>query len=232
MIYLVVTIAVLSVVFLGIMYLKKTTIVGALQSQIDYLSKDNLQEKDRCQTLLKENMELRENLGHAKSNIEAFRTIQGQMEKTFQALASQVLFQNSESFLQMAQQKFDHKSSEFSKLIEPIEQSLRKVETDLQSVEKIRGEQFGRLSQQLQEVSLSSEGLRQEAQSLSSALKRPGVRGSWGELQLRRVVELAGMNAYCDFEEQVHVSSNEKGLQKPDMIIHLPNQRVLIVDSK
>src|SRR5690606_18401862 len=97
--------------------------------------------------------------------------------------------------------------------------------------EKKRAEQFGQISEQLKHVVESSEGLQKEAKSLSTALRRPEVRGSWGELQLKRVVELAGMSSYCDFEEQVHVEA-EKSSLRPDMVVRLPNQRTIVVDSK
>jgi DNA recombination protein RmuC len=119
----------------------------------------------------------------------------------------------------------------FQKLVEPIEKTLEKVQKDLSEVEKRRGEQFGQITEQLKNFALSGEIWQKEAKTLSQALRRPEVRGSWGELQLRRVVELAGMSAHCDFEEQVSVKS-ENGMLRPDMIVRLPNQRTLVVDSK
>lgn len=170
------------------------------------------------------------------------RESQAQLEQSFKALAAEALTQSSESFLKLASERldkktiegraaFDEKVTQFNKLIEPIREALSKVETDLNRVEKDRLAQFSKLSEQLFQVSQSSESLRKEASSLTSALRRPEVRGSWGEIQLRRVVELAGMSSYCDFEEQV-TATKEDSLQKPDMIVRLPNERVIIVDSK
>lgn len=167
---------------------------------------------------------------------------QANMEKTFKALASETLNYQSESFLKLATERLDKKTVEaggileqktamFHKLVEPIEKTLSQVQREMSEFEKKRGEQFGKISEQLLTVARSSEGLQKEAQSLSTALRRPEVRGSWGELQLRRVVELAGMSAHCDFEEQVTVRSEQR-LQRPDLIIKLPNQRILAVDSK
>ncbi len=171
-----------------------------------------------------------------------FEESQKKMEQSFKVLASEALSLSSESFLKLASERLDKKTTEasgvfeqkvqnFQKLIEPIKQSMTKVENDLTRVEKERLAQFSRISEQLLAVSISSESLRKEASSLTSALRRPEVRGSWGEIQLRRVVELAGMSSYCDFEEQV-TTQGEDGLQKPDMIVRLPNNRVIIVDSK
>ncbi|HEX4923111.1 MAG TPA: DNA recombination protein RmuC, partial [Bdellovibrionales bacterium] len=114
---------------------------------------------------------------------------------------------------------------------EPIEKTLGQVQREMNELEKKRAEQFGQITEQLKIFSQNSEILHKEARSLAQALRRPEVRGSWGELQLRRVVELAGMSAHCDFEEQVSVRS-EDGLLRPDMIVHLPNKRVLVVDAK
>ena len=87
------------------------------------------------------------------------------------------------------------------------------------------------MTEGLKSVSEVSERLRVETSTLTTALRRPEVRGSWGEMQLRRVVELAGMTSYCDFSEQV-TSRSEDQLLKPDMVIHLPNHRQIIVDAK
>lgn len=160
----------------------------------------------------------------------------------FKGLATEVLSQSSEAFLKLAAERldkktveakgaFDEKISIFQRLIEPIRESLGKVETDLSKVEKERAEQYGKIAAQMAAVTQSSESLKKEAMSLSTALRRPEVRGSWGEIQLRRVVELAGMSSYCDFEEQVTAQKDDK-LQKPDMIVRLPNGRQIIVDSK
>jgi len=164
------------------------------------------------------------------------------MEQTFKALASESLQKQSEIFLSLASERLDKKTVEarglleektatFNKLVEPIERALSQVQREMSAFEKSRSEQFGQISEQLKNVVNSSETLQKEAQSLSFALRRPEVRGSWGEIQLRRVVELAGMSAHCDFEEQVSVKT-EKGYQRPDMLVRLPNDRVIAVDSK
>ncbi|MFK8137179.1 MAG: DNA recombination protein RmuC [Bdellovibrionales bacterium] len=165
-----------------------------------------------------------------------------ELKAQFRSLASEVLDQSNREFLQLAterldkksmehQHKLDEKSQSFEGLVKPIKEVINKLEGDIKSVEKERSEQFVMISEQLKAVSSASDSLRKETNSLSSALRKPEVRGSWGELQLRRVVELAGMSAYCDFEEQVSVKKDD-ALQKPDLIVHLPNQRVIVIDSK
>lgn len=194
------------------------------------------QERTRIETQLQEAQK------RLEEQKKTFEESQSKMEQAFKVLANDALAQTSESFLKLASERLDKKTTEasgvleqkvqsFQQLIEPIRLSMTKVEFDLGRVEKERLAQFSRISEQLMAVSMSSESLRKEASSLTSALRRPEVRGSWGEIQLKRVVELAGMSSYCDFEEQVSAHS-EDGLQKPDMIVRLPNNRVIIVDSK
>lgn len=167
---------------------------------------------------------------------------QEELEKSFKALASQALESNSDQFLKLATERLDRKSvehkhllseksDEFQKLVNPIGEVIKRLESDISKVEKDRLEQFTKITEQLKSVTDASDSLRKEASSLSSALRRPEVRGSWGELQLKRVVELAGMSQYCDYEEQVSVRKDDS-LQKPDMLVRLPSDRVLVVDSK
>ncbi len=171
------------------------------------------------------------------------KTSQDQIEKTFKALASETLQSQSESFLRLAEERLEKKNVqgsaqmqekllEISKILAPVKETMSKLELGIDKVEKHRSEQFGRISEQLLLVAQTSERLKHEASSLSKALRRPEVRGSWGEIQLKRVVELAGMSAYCDFEEQVGVRDADKNLQKPDLVVRLPNNRCVIVDSK
>lgn len=117
-------------------------------------------------------------------------------------------------------------------LVKPIGDTLRKTEEKLGEIERLRTESFGQISEQLRAVAQHSDLLRKETSTLVGALKRPEVRGSYGEIQLRRVVELAGMREYCDFDVQ-HSTTNEAGKQlRPDMIVRLPNERQIVVDAK
>jgi DNA recombination protein RmuC len=170
------------------------------------------------------------------------KSMKNAVENTFKALAQDTLALQTESFLKLAAERLDRKTVEakgvldektalFHKLVEPIEKTLTQVRSEISDFEKKRVEQFGQISEQLRNVVQSSEGLQKEAHSLSTALRRPEVRGNWGEMQLKRVVEMAGMSSHCDFEEQVSVKTENSSL-RPDMVIHLPNKRVLAVDSK
>lgn len=118
-----------------------------------------------------------------------------------------------------------------AELLAPIRETLSRYDDLLSQIGRAQAQTAGAIGERLDAVTLAGESLRQETQKLSQALRAPTVRGQWGELQLRRVCELAGMLAYCDFEPQVTVRS-EDGVQRPDLIVRLPGGRELVVDAK
>ena len=123
-----------------------------------------------------------------------------------------------------------------SELLQPLRSELERYDQRLSSFDRERAMQFGSLSEQLHNVTAVSEGLRDQTQQLAGALRSPNVRGRWGELQLRRVVELAGMAEHCDFETQVSASAEDADGEtrhvRPDLVVHLPGDRTVIVDAK
>ena len=139
------------------------------------------------------------------------------IRETFQALASQALNDNRKSF-------FDLAKTSFEAYRQPIADTLKRVDQRLGDVERERIESYARLSEQI--VALGS-----SATTLANALRTPAVRGRWGELQLRRVVEMAGMLQRCDFDEQPGLF-NENGRFRPDLIVHLPGGKQIVVDAK
>lgn len=139
------------------------------------------------------------------------------IRETFQALASQALNDNRQSF-------FDLAKTSFEAYRQPIADTLKRVDERLGDVERERIQSYARLSEQI--VALGS-----SATMLANALRTPAVRGRWGELQLRRVVELAGMLQRCDFDEQPGLFS-ENGRLRPDLIVHLPGGKQIVVDAK
>ncbi|MBL8266776.1 MAG: DNA recombination protein RmuC [Steroidobacter sp.] len=164
------------------------------------------------------------------------------LKTQFDSLASSSLRSNSEVFLQLAREHLtQHQQSAVSALSErekaietmltPIREALGKTEQQIQRIEKDRAETFGSLKQSLESVALGQQALQKETRTLVNALRRPEVRGQWGELTLRRLAELAGMVEHCDFKEQVHVRV-EDGNLRPDMIVHMPDGRDLVVDVK
>jgi DNA recombination protein RmuC len=127
-------------------------------------------------------------------------------------------------------------SHKVGELLTPLRDELARYDQRLTSFDRERAMQFGALSEQLHHVAAASEGLRDQTSQLSTALRSPNVRGRWGEIQLRRVVELAGMTEHCDFDTQVtYTVRDEEGDSRqfrPDMVVRLPGGRAVIVDSK
>jgi DNA recombination protein RmuC len=160
----------------------------------------------------------------------------------FDQVADQSLRSNTELFLKLAREHLgqhqQHSVTALSQreqaieaMLAPIREALGKTEQQIQRIEKDRAESFGSLRTALETVVLGQQALQRETRTLVNALRRPEVRGQWGELTLRRLVELAGMLEHCDFNEQVTVRG-EQGLLRPDMIVHMPDGRDLVVDVK
>jgi DNA recombination protein RmuC len=160
----------------------------------------------------------------------------------FDAAAAEALRGNSEVFLQMArqalaqqQQLAERNLSEREKAVEgmlaPVRDALQRTHEQIARIEKERAEAFGALRTSLEGVALGQQALQRETRNLVTALRRPEVRGQWGEMTLRRLAELAGMVEHCDFVEQVHVAG-EDGTLRPDMTVNMPDGRQLVVDVK
>ena len=165
-----------------------------------------------------------------------------QLKESFQALSHQALEANSKHFLEVAQTALratqaesqadlDQRRQAVEALVAPIREELAKVDGHVRELELKREGAYRGLIAQISEVKQSSEQLRVETASLVTALRKPQARGRWGELQLRRTVELAGMLERCDFDEQVSGDCDD-GVIRPDMVIHLPRGKHLVVDSK
>lgn len=165
-----------------------------------------------------------------------------ELKNSFQALAAEALKSNNQSFLALATEnlkKFqiqaegdlDQRQKAVENLVAPIKESLGKVDQQIQQMEKARSEAYGGLAAQVKSLITSQEKLQAETGNLVKALRAPNVRGRWGEIQLRRVVEIAGMINYCDFEEQTTVSTLD-GRLRPDLVVHLPGGKNVIVDAK
>jgi DNA recombination protein RmuC len=168
--------------------------------------------------------------------------VEGQLAERFQALSAQALDASTARFLEVAEGRLRaanaHASTELETrraavehLVGPLKETLAKVEAQLRASDDARTESHAKLAAQVDMARETSEQLRAQTQALVTALRRPEARGRWGELQLRRVVELAGMTARCDFDEQVTVSSPD-GTQRPDMVVRLAGGKNIVVDSK
>lgn len=192
------------------------------------------------------NTELRTTLELERRNAEqalaAQERARAQMSETFSSLSSQALKLNSEEFLKLAQENLKQfqvkaqgelaqKEQSIEQLVKPIREALTKTETQIREIEKERKESYGALHRHLEQMARAQENLQGETRNLVQALRRPEVRGQWGELTLRRVVELAGMVEHCDFYEQEH-TAGDAGALRPDMIVRMPDGREIIVDVK
>jgi DNA recombination protein RmuC len=150
----------------------------------------------------------------------------------FDALAADALRKNNESFLELASVKLGQKEQAVEHLVAPLKESLQKVDGKLQELEVARKGAYSSLAEQVRQLTETQKELRSETGNLVSALRdRPNVRGRWGEIQLRRVVEMAGMLEHCDFETQAHVAT-EDGRLRPDLIVQLPGGKKVVVDAK
>jgi len=170
--------------------------------------------------------------------------IDGQLAERFQVLSAQALDLSTQRFLELAEGRLsaasaraagelDTRRTAMEHMVEPLKETLARVETQLRETDAARVRSHAALAQQVTDVRQSSDDLRTQTQALVTALRRPEARGRWGEMQLRRVVELSGMSARCDFDEQVSVSSaSGSGTVRPDMVVRLAGGKNIVVDSK
>ena len=160
----------------------------------------------------------------------------------FKAIAGDTLNSSTTALLTLAKETFDKVLAEakgdlgkrqeaIDGLVKPLAESLQKFDEHVRGLEKSRQEAYTSMEGYIKTLTTTQEQLQKETANLVTALRTPQVRGRWGELTLKRVVELAGMSDHCDFTEQVTVDS-EAGRQRPDLIVHLPGEREIVVDAK
>jgi DNA recombination protein RmuC len=164
------------------------------------------------------------------------------LEQTFVALSNRALQENNAAFLQLAQETLKQfhvqakgdlelKEKAVENLIKPVREALEKTEQQIRLMEHERKEAYGSLSKHLETMVQTQQLLQGETRNLVQALRRPEVRGQWGEMTLKRLAELAGMVEHCDFYEQENTSTDE-GRMRPDMIVRMPDGREIVVDVK
>ena len=164
------------------------------------------------------------------------------LRDAFASLSAEALRQNNQSFLALAQTKLgefqqsassdlERRQQAVGDLVRPIQESLARVDGKLQEVEKERIASYAGLVEQVRAMAQTQQALHAETGNLVKALRAPQVRGRWGEIQLRRVVEMAGMLDYCDFEEQASVEDDD-GRLRPDLVVRLPGGKTVFVDAK
>ncbi|MDP9064875.1 MAG: DNA recombination protein RmuC [Pseudomonadota bacterium] len=165
-----------------------------------------------------------------------------QLQGVFGELARDTLKSNSEVFLQLAGERWTRQQQDatvslkerhtaIESLVQPIREALSKTEAQMHGIERERIDAFATLKSQIETLTSGQTQLSKETRNLVTALRRPNVRGQWGEITLKRLVELAGMTAHVDFTEQLH-RTTDTGSVRPDMIVHMPERRDIVVDVK
>jgi DNA recombination protein RmuC len=173
---------------------------------------------------------------------QALARARDQLQAVFGELARDSLQSNSEVFLQLARERLTRQQLDASQalkeresaieaLVKPIRDALAKTEAQIQSIERDRIDSFATIRAQMEVLASGQSTLSRETRNLVTALRRPDVRGQWGEITLRRLVELSGMTAHVDFTEQPH-RNTDSGAIRPDMIVHMPERRDIVVDVK
>ncbi len=196
---------------------------------------------------------LREALTLARAELEAERRAHSEraatleqaeqrLRESFESLATQALKNNSELFLAvareslgreqtLAQSGLKERETAIAQLVEPLRAALAQTEQQVQSLERERRDAYAALRTQIESLASGQSQLQRETRNLVTALRRPEVRGRWGEVTLRRLVELAGLSEHCDFTEQAHIEGPD-GALRPDLVVHMPESRDLVIDVK
>jgi DNA recombination protein RmuC len=197
-------------------------------------------------SIREENARLRTEVAHQQQvipqQLQVLQKAEGQLKASFDALASSALRATTEEFLKLADQKLgnvqkdalgdiDKRQVAMHELIQPIRDALASVDQKLAEGEKARIETSSALSTLIKHIGQGQDQLRGATQNLVRALRTPSVRGRWGEIQLRRVIEMAGMLPYCDFLEQPSLLG-DLGRQRPDLIVKLPGGKTIVIDAK
>jgi DNA recombination protein RmuC len=183
-----------------------------------------------------------ERAGHA-SQLELLEASRVQLRDEMKGISATVLEKTAESLTRelTAQRRIDEERSagemgkraaELRGLVEPMKEKLGKVENQIDLLERERRQSAGQLGEMFRQLNEGLAGLRTETGTLVGALRRPATRGSWGEIQLRNVIEMAGMVAHCDFTEQTTIGGDDGNKLRPDVLVRLPGGKLIVVDSK
>lgn len=186
----------------------------------------------RAASLATEVAQLKERLTSAEQLRQELAKNDAKLTEAFAALSAEHLKASRAEFLEQAKPVFEAAKKEQAELVKPIGETLAQTREKLESIEKARVESFAKVNEQIEAMTGANRTLKDETQRLTNALSRPEIRGQYGEIQLRRVAELAGMTSYCDFSEQASVRDSDGNLLRPDMVVKLPNERTIVVDAK
>jgi len=226
--------------------LNKEETINILSSQLD-------KAVDEGKLLQQNNSELGEKVSALEQKLDGERKLsqeklklledaQRVLANEFEALSSKALKSNTESFLEIAKDKLqsfqkeakddlESRQKAIDDLVKPLKDSLTNYDKKISEIETKRVSAYDVIKDQIKNLQQGSQKLEDETVKLIQALRKPTVRGRWGEIQLRNVVEMAGMVEYCDFNEQLSITDGES-LQRPDLVVKLPNEKIIVVDSK
>lgn len=229
-----------------IIYVSAGLVIGAI---VSYLVTKSRLNNIHQQILLEKTNELIE-LNRLNSTLQArveaqansLEEVRKAMVDTFKSAASDALVQNNRQFLDLAKSQLetqvkdaegnlDQRKSAIEEMLKPVKESIDSYKKRIEELEKGNEKTFGQVTEMLSNIQKTNTSLQKETTSLVNALRNPRVRGKWGEIGLKRVVEFSGLSAHCDFVEQVY-SGSEDNILKPDMIINLPGNSHVVVDSK
>lgn len=185
---------------------------------------------------------MRERIRSLRDNQERMRENQGQMSDSFKAMSAEALDASVRQLAELARTQLQSSQAEakgelekrqlaMEQLVRPLKDQLQRVDQQLVTLNKERHQSQGMLAERMRQLAEANEKLRSETGALVTALRKPNTRGQWGQMQLRKVVELAGMVRHCDFSEQASFSGDEQTL-RPDMVVNLPGGKSVVVDAK
>ncbi len=216
---------------------------SSIKAKTEYI--ENLQDKNTELRTKLAGLEtkLTEGQKAAEEKLSLLNKAQQKLADAFKALSADALKNNNQSFLELAkatlerfqesaQGDLEMRRKSIGELVKPLKESLEKVDTKIQEIERARTTAYVSLSEQVKSLAATQNQLQGETANLVKALRTPAVRGRWGEMQLKRVVEIAGMVEHCDFSQQESVNNSDGTRLRPDMIIKLPNRKNIVVDSK
>lgn len=238
-------------ILLGWLFLRgslreKGAAVLRLERELGDLKQEGARDRERLTSLRTASARLEADLDNERrASAEKLQLLEGaekKLREAFQALSAEALRDNNQTFLDLARASLGEfqKSAEtdlearqkaVTEMVKPVQDSLKQVDDQLRGLETIRVEAYSTLTQQVRSMAETQRHLQSETANLVKALRSPTVRGRWGEIQLKRVVEMAGMLEHCDFDEQTTVAT-EEGFLRPDLQVHLPGGKNIIVDAK
>jgi len=216
-----------------------TNQLAAERTQEDGLREQCAEAERKCATLSAQLSSVQQNLAEQRKLLDEAHQ---ELRQAFASVSAEALAKNNEAFLQLAKEKFatlsteaagslEQRKAQIEGMLKPMQELLGQYQGRLAEIEKSRVESYSMLREQLGSLVETQRTLNTQTHQLVSALRRPQTRGQWGEITLKRLVELAGMSSHCDFCEQSTVEG-EDGRQRPDMVVHLPGDREIIIDCK